>query len=67
MMEYTEPHLDFDIRSITVFAEDDYFDEFSYATEHLSYDAVIGVLLQTIKALGIIKDCIPGNGQECIN
>lgn len=67
MIEYAETHPDFDIRTITVFAEDDYFEEFSYATEHLSYDAVISVLLQTIKALGIIKDCIPGNWQECID
>lgn len=66
MMEYASDHPEFDMRSITVFAEDDYFDEFSYATEQLSYDAVISVLLQTIKALEIIKDCIPGNWNECI-
>ena len=67
MMEYAVTHPEFDIRTITVFAEDDYFEEFSYATEHVSYDAVISVLLQTIKALGIIKECIPGNWQECID
>ena len=66
MMEYTEKHPEFDMRSITVFAEDDYFEEFSYATEQLSYDAVISVLLQTIKALEIIKECIPGNWSQCI-
>ena len=66
MMEYASEHPDFDIRTIAVFAEDDYFDEFSYATEHLSYDAVISVLLQTIKALEIIKECIPGNWKACI-
>lgn len=66
MMEYAAEHPEFDMRSVTVFAEDDYFDEFSYATEQLSYDAVISVLLQTIKALEIIKDCIPGNWHECI-
>ena len=66
MMDYASEHPEFDIRTITVFAEDDYFDEFSYATEHLSYDAVISVLLQTIKALEIIRDCIPGNWRECI-
>lgn len=66
MMEYAADHPEFDIRTITVFAEDDYFDEFSYATEHLSYDAVISVLLQAIKALEIIKGCIPGNWNECI-
>lgn len=67
MMEYAETHPDFDIRSITVFAEDEFFEEFSYATEQLSYDAVISVLLQTLKALAIIKDCIPGNWQDCID
>ena len=66
MMEYAEEHPEFDLNSITVFAEDDYFEEFSYATEQLSFDAVISVLLQTIKALEIIKDCIPGNWNECI-
>jgi hypothetical protein len=67
MMEYADKHPDFDIRTVTVFAEDDYFEEFSCATEHLSYDAIISVLLQTIRALDIIKDCIPGNWQECID
>lgn len=66
MMVYAEDHPDFDMRSVTVFAEDDYFDEFSFATEHLSYDAVISVLLQTIKVLGIVKLCISGNWDECI-
>lgn len=66
MMEYASEHPDFDMRTVTVFAEDDYFDEFSYATEQLSYDAVISVLLQMIKALEIIRDCIPGNWNECI-
>jgi ATP-dependent exoDNAse (exonuclease V) alpha subunit len=66
MMEYAEAHPDFDISAVTVFADDEYFEEFSYATEHLSYDAVISVLLQTLKVLDIIKNCIPGNWQECI-
>ena len=66
MMEYAEEHPEFDIRSIAVFADDEYFDEFSYATEHLSYDAVISVLLQIIRSLEIIKNCIPGNWNECI-
>lgn len=65
MMEYAENHPEFDMRSVTVFAHDDYFEEFSYATEHLSYDAVINVLLQTLDALAVIKSCIPGNWQDC--
>ena len=67
MMAYADEHPDFDLRSITVFAEDDFFNEFSFATEQLSHDAVISVLLQTIKALGIIKKHIPGNWDECIS
>lgn len=66
MVEYARSHPEFDINSVTVFAEDDYFDEFSYATEHLSYDAVISVLLQMIRALTIIKNCIPGGWSEKI-
>lgn len=66
MMEYASEHPEFDMNSVTVFAEDDYFEEFSYATEQLSYDAVISVLLQTIRVLEIIKECIPGNWSECL-
>lgn len=66
MMEYANSHPDFDINSIAVLVDDEYFSEFSYATEQVSYDAVINVLLKTIKALRIIKDCISGNWNECI-
>lgn len=67
MMEYAKTHPEFDMRSITVFADEEYFEEFSYATEHVSYDAVISVLLQIINSLRIIKECkIPGNWSECI-
>lgn len=58
MMEYAKGHPDFDMASITVFAPDDAFDEFSYATEHVSYDAVIDVLQSCIKAFGIINNCL---------
>lgn len=68
MMEYAKVHPEFDLRSITVFADEEYFEEFSFATEHLSYDAVISVLLQIINSLKIIKTCIPeaGNWNDCI-
>jgi len=66
MILYAQEHPEFDMRSITVFAEEEYFNEFSFASEHLSYDAVISVLLQIIKVLGIIKKCIHGNWDECI-
>ena len=66
MEQYALSHPDFDMRSITVFAEDEFFEEFSYATEHASHDAVISVLIQIIHALEIIKQCIPGNWDDCI-
>lgn len=58
MMKYAETHPDFDMASITVFAPDDAFDQFSYATEHVSYDAVIDVIQSCIKAFSIINDCL---------
>lgn len=58
MMNYAETHPDFDMASITVFAPDDAFDQFSYATEHVSYDAVIDVIQSCIKAFSIINDCL---------
>ena len=61
MMKYAETHPDFDMASITVFAPDDAFDQFSYATEHVSYDAVIDVIQSCIKAFSIINDCLDEN------
>lgn len=58
MMEYAQTHPEFDMASITVFAPEDAFDEFSYATEHVSYDAVIDVLQSCIKAFTIINSCL---------
>lgn len=66
MMAYSAGHPEFDMSSIVVYAEDDFFDEFSFATEHVSFDAVISVLLQCIKSLKIIKNHISGNWGECI-
>lgn len=58
MMDYAQTHPDFDMASITVFAPEDAFNEFSYATEHVSYDAVIDVLQSCIKAFDIINNCL---------
>lgn len=66
MMEYAKNNPDFDLTSIAVVVDDEYFDEFSYATEHTGYDAVIRILNKTISALKIIKSCIPGNWNDCI-
>ena len=67
LMKYANEHDSFDISNATVFAADDYFEEFSYAAEHLSHDAVIDVILQCISCLEVVKNChIPGNWNECI-
>ena len=58
MMKYTETHPDFDMASVTVFAPDDAFNQFSYATEYVSYDAVIDVIQSCIKAFSIINGCL---------
>lgn len=58
MMEYADEHPEFDMASITVFAPDDAFSEFSYASEHVSYDAVIDVLQSCVKAFDIINRCL---------
>lgn len=58
MIEYANTHPDFDMSSITVFAPDDAFEEFSYATEHVSHDATIDVILSCIKAFEIINNCL---------
>lgn len=58
MMEYAKEHLEFDISSITVFAPEDAFAEFSFASEHVSYDATIDVILSCIKAFEIINKCL---------
>ena len=58
MMKYAELLSDFDMESITVYAPDDAFVEFSFASEHVSYDAVIDVILSCIKAFEIINKCL---------
>ncbi len=60
MMEYASSHPEFDMASITVFAPDDAFEEFSYATEHVSHDSIIEVILSCIKAFQIIDKCLGG-------
>lgn len=58
MMEYANEHPEFDMESITVFAPDDAFAEFSYASEHVTHDAVIDVLLSCYSAFKIINECL---------
>lgn len=58
MMEYADNHPEFDISSITVFAPDDAFNQFSYASEHVDYDSTIDVILSCIKSFEIINECL---------
>jgi len=67
MMRYAEEHPDFDINSIAVFAPDDAFAEFSFATEQVSYDAMIDVILSCIKSFQIINDCLEEDYSNVIN
>ncbi|MCF0133823.1 MAG: AAA family ATPase [Blautia sp.] len=67
MMEYAELHPEFDISTITVFAPDDAFAEFSYATEHVSHDALIDVILSCIKAFEIINVCLEDDFSNVID
>lgn len=67
LMRYASEHTNFDVRTGTVFASDDYFDEFSYASEQLSHDAVIDVILQCLKVVEVYKNCkISGNWDHVI-
>lgn len=58
ILKYADKHPDFNLKSVCVMAPQDAFDEFSYATEHVTYDAVIEVLLSCIRAFRIIDDIL---------
>lgn len=58
ILKYAEKNPDFDLKSVCVMAPLESFDEFSYATEHVSYDAVIEVLLSCIKAFRVINQIL---------
>lgn len=59
-MEYAKTHEDFDIFSIAVFNPDDAFGEFSFATEHVSFDSMIDVIQNCIKSMQIVNECLGG-------
>lgn len=60
LLRYAETHPEFDMRSVCVMAPSDAFEEFSYATEHVSYDAVIEVLFSCYKAFQKIDEILGG-------
>lgn len=59
LLEYAKNHEDIDLDDYTVFAPSEYFDDFSYATEHVNYDAVIIVLKDSIELFKKLKNIMP--------
>ncbi|MDR0853997.1 MAG: ATP-dependent RecD-like DNA helicase [Clostridiales Family XIII bacterium] len=53
---YLKEHPEQNPDELIVIAPDDYFEEFSFATEHLSHDALIQVLNKTITILNKYKE-----------
>ena len=68
LAEHARTHPDFDMSECTVFVENEYFSDFSYASEHVTDDAVISVLLNALKALGAIARAFPAEDEwnRCI-
>ena len=62
LAEYARNNSGFDISECIVFAEDEFFGNFSYASEHVSDDAAISILLNATKALDAIARTIPDAG-----
>lgn len=59
LIAYSEKNPDFDPSTLTAFAPTDYFNEFSYAAEHVSHDAAIDALQSCIGALTRAKGVLP--------
>jgi ATP-dependent exoDNAse (exonuclease V) alpha subunit len=60
-LEYGKEHVDFDPVSITAFAPEDRFEEFSYASELVTHDGAIASLLACAAALNRAKAILPGS------
>lgn len=58
VMKYGDENINFPIKEMVAFAPDDKFEEYSYATEHLSNDTVIESLINCVKALDVIQNNI---------
>lgn len=58
VMEFGDRNLNFPIQDMVAFAPEDKFEEYSYATEHLSNDTVIESLINCMKTLSIIQENI---------
>lgn len=59
LLEYAKNHEDIDLDDYIVFAPSEYFNDFSYATEHVNYDAVIIVLKDSIELFKKLKNIMP--------
>ena len=66
LIEYLNTHGDFDPSSLTAFAPENFFDEFSYASELVTHDAAIESILNCIGALTRAKGVLPGNYEPLI-
>jgi len=56
----------FDPASIVAFAPEDRFDEFSYASELVTHDGAIAVLLECARALKKAREYLPGPWDRCL-
>jgi len=65
-LKFAEENPSFDPASVVAFVPDDRREEFSYASEHVSHDGAIAVLLSCIVALTKAKDILPGPWESCI-
>lgn len=66
MIEFAQDNPDFDFESIVVKAPDYAISEYSYATEHLSFDALIDTLRSCISAFRIINECLDEDYSDVI-
>ena len=58
VIQFGDENLNFPIKDMVAFAPDDKFEEYSYATEHLSNDTVIESLINCMRALLTIQNNI---------
>lgn len=64
LFNYIERNPDFEAAPLTAFAPEEYFEEFSYASEHVSHDGAIAALLSCAAALNNTKKVIQGNWEQ---
>lgn len=65
-LKFAQDNPSFDLSSIVAFAPDDRWEEFSYASEHVSNDGAIASLLSCAAALTKAQETLPGPWESCI-